>query len=197
MDEIRVSCTGAELVDFHTLTEFQGNLKRRTEDHLRKLKQSIRKDGFSFPFFIWAEDNAKHIIDGHGRLQALRELEEEGWTIPLLPAAYIIAENEHDAKLKLLKCLSRYGDITEAAFAYFTDGIDIESLSDIEVQFDKVEILKIDADKYLEGVKSMLETSVVDTEQASTSILIVCPVCMEENTYSVEEVKKAINAILP
>jgi hypothetical protein len=187
---VKISCTGTEFVDFHNLTEFQGDLKDRSIEQIEKLKKSILTDGFSYPFFIWQDNGINFIIDGHGRLTALFGLEKEGWVIPLLPAAYIKADNKHDAKLKLLKCVSRFGDITEAAYSYFTDGINIEDLSEIEVQFDKVEILKLDSGKYLEEVRDMLETSFCDTPEAN--IIITCPHCMEDSSFSVTEIKRAI-----
>jgi len=186
---IKISCKGATVVDFHELVEFQGNLKDRTREQIDKLKSLIISDGFSYPFFIWNNESVKNIIDGHGRLIALRELENEGWEIPLLPANYILADNEHDAKLKLLKCISRYGDITEASYAFFTYGISVEELSNVEILFDKVEILKVDSDIHLEEVRNMLENS---EEEPSGEIIIRCPYCLEESSYTITEIKKAI-----
>lgn len=48
---IEIKCDCDKVIDFHELTEFQGGLKERTQADYDKIKLSICKYGFSFPFF--------------------------------------------------------------------------------------------------------------------------------------------------
>lgn len=51
INNIKVSCEAKEYLKLEELTEFQGDLKSRSEDDIRKISDSISKYGFSFPFF--------------------------------------------------------------------------------------------------------------------------------------------------
>jgi len=53
-------------------------------------------------------------------------MEEEGYTVPDLPAVYIKAKDEAEAKEILLKISSRYGKITQAGYEEFVKGLDID-----------------------------------------------------------------------
>jgi hypothetical protein len=92
------------------LAEFQGTLKKLSKANQEKLKQRIIRDGFLAPFFIWKHEESYLIIDGTQRKKVLCVLRDEGYEIPLLPVVYIEAENEADARIKLLSITSQYGE---------------------------------------------------------------------------------------
>lgn len=128
---IVINCTGSDTIELHQLTEFQGELKERSAGDIEKIIKSIRKHGFSFPFFVWAHagengNYINHVLDGHGRLEALKKLQSEGEEIPPLPCVYVTAENEAEAKEKLLKLNSQYGHMTAESVAQFLDGLQID-----------------------------------------------------------------------
>lgn len=133
--KIEINCTGSDTIQLHELTEFQGELKERSAGDVEKIIKSIRKHGFSFPFFVWAHagengNYINHVLDGHGRLEALKKLQSEGEEIPPLPCIYVSAENEAEAKEKLLKLNSQYGHMTADSVAAF--------LGDIKIDFDEL-----------------------------------------------------------
>ena len=131
MSEIRVTCHAADVLPIDSLVELQGGLKKISRDNLDKLKRSILRHGFSAPIFVWrGTDN--HILDGHARLKALIEFRQEGYDIPLLPVAYVDADNIDHAKEKLLFITSQYGDFTTEGFAAFAEGLDF-SVEDIRL----------------------------------------------------------------
>ena len=109
---IVINCTGSDTVDIDQLTEFQGGLKERSAGDVEKIIKSIKKHGFSFPFFVWKNDGKNNVLDGHGRLMALQQMAAAGEEIPALPCVYISAKNEAEAKEKLLKLNSQYGHMT-------------------------------------------------------------------------------------
>ena len=127
---IVINCTGSDTIELHQLTEFQGELKERSVGDIEKIIKSIRKHGFSFPFFVWKNDGKNNVIDGHGRLKALQQMAAAGEEIPALPCVYISAKNEAEAKEKLLKLNSQYGHMTAESVAAF--------LGDIKIDFDEL-----------------------------------------------------------
>ena len=124
--KIEINCTGSDTIQLHELTEFQGELKERSAGDVEKIIKSIKKHGFSFPFFVWKNDGKNNVLDGHGRLMALKQMAAAGEEIPALPCVYISAKNEAEAKEKLLKLNSQYGHMTADSVADFLDGMEIE-----------------------------------------------------------------------
>ena len=123
---IVINCTGSDTIELDELADFQGALKQRSAADINKIIKSIKKHGFSFPFFVWAHDDINHVLDGHGRLAALKKMQADGEKIPALPCVYVEAENEAEAKEKLLKLNSQYGHMTAESVADFLDGMEIE-----------------------------------------------------------------------
>ena len=128
--KIEINCTGSDTIQLHELTEFQGELKERSAGDVEKIIKSIKKHGFSFPFFVWKNDGKNNVIDGHGRFKALKQMAAAGEEIPPLPCVYISAKNEAEAKEKLLKLNSQYGHMTADSVAAF--------LGDIKIDFDEL-----------------------------------------------------------
>lgn len=127
---IEINCTGSDTIQLHELTEFQGELKERSAGDVEKIIKSIKKHGFSFPFFVWKNDGKNNVLDGHGRLMALKQMAAAGEEIPALPCVYISAKDEAEAKEKLLKLNSQYGHMTADSVAAF--------LGDIKIDFDEL-----------------------------------------------------------
>ena len=148
---IEIKCTGSDTIELHQLTEFQGELKERSAGNIEKSIKSIRKHGFSFPFFVWAHagengNYINHVLDGHGRLEALKKLQSEGEEIPPLPCVYVSAENEAEAKEKLLKLNSQYGHMTAESVAAFLDGLEID-INDIALPEGVLDLTKLEVEE--------------------------------------------------
>jgi hypothetical protein len=108
---IQIKCKSDSCLAIGDLTDFQGNFKFRTVTDLDRITDSILRFGFSFPFFVWRDGETNNIIDGHGRLEALRALQAKGHEIPPLPVVYIKARTRDEAKSLLLRVNSLYGQI--------------------------------------------------------------------------------------
>jgi DNA modification methylase len=136
---ITITCRGADVLPLDAIEEFQGKLKKRTKRDIHKIITSIKKYGFTFPFFIWNGTGHNYCLDGHGRILALNSMRESGEELPLFPVIYIEAADEAEAKQKLLRIDSRYGRITQSGFDEFTDGLEInlEELSLPEINLDE------------------------------------------------------------
>jgi len=124
--KIEIKCKTDDYLPFREIADFQGSLKKRTKADIQNIKDKIIEVGFSFPFFIWKSDK-NYCLDGHGRLQALYELQNEGWELPeSFPIVYIYAKNRAEAVKKALQVLSTYGRITNEGLAEFTEGMEID-----------------------------------------------------------------------
>ena len=123
---IDVKCEGADKIELDKLVEFQGGLKSRSAADVDKIIRSIKRHGFSFPFFVWRDGGENKVLDGHGRLLALKKMAAAGEEVPALPCVWVEADSEAEAKEKLLKLNSQYGHMTAESVADFLDGMEIE-----------------------------------------------------------------------
>jgi len=144
---VKVKCDSKDFLELDDLSEFQGNLKARDDGDFEKIAKSIKKHGFSFPFFVWKKGKTNFVLDGHGRLGALRRMAAGGEAIPPLPVVYVKCKDEAEAKEILLKLNSQYGKMTAESVKDFLGDleIDFEDLAlpggflDLKVEFDDLE----------------------------------------------------------
>ena len=125
-NKIIVKCKAHTYEPIDLLIEFQGKLKRLTETNRKKLVKSICEKGFIAPFFVWDDMGELKLLDGHQRLKTLLWMRQHGWDIPMLPVDVIEADNEQDAKKKLLAITSQYGEFDIDGYMEFTDGIELD-----------------------------------------------------------------------
>ena len=129
---MRITCDTKDTLPLSALTEFQGGLKKRTDDDLAKIERSIKQYGFATPFFVWKHAGKNKVLDGHGRLQTLKAMKARGEIIDDLPVVYIDLPNEETAKNLLLRICSTYGEMTQESVFEFLDGLKID-LDDIKL----------------------------------------------------------------
>jgi len=125
-NKIVVKCKGHKTLPIDLLLEFQGGLKRLTQKNREKLIGSICERGFIAPIFVWDDSGDYRLLDGHQRLKTLLWMRENGWDIPMIPVDIIEADNEQDAKKKLLAITSQYGEFDLDGFIEFTSDIEID-----------------------------------------------------------------------
>jgi len=124
MKKLKVTCKAADYIPFDSLEKFQGKLKKITKENLAKLKKLIILNGINVPFFIWFNGKKYRILDGHQRSKAIKSLRDEGWELPLMPVDYIEAENEKDARQKLLGITSQFGEFEFECLEEWLEEID-------------------------------------------------------------------------
>lgn len=121
-------------IDYRALVPFQKNLKDLDDKNYQRILRSFKKHGFFVPAFIWFDGDTPRILDMHQRHRVLMAeqvvFENSGYEIPYIE---IRAENELDAKEKLLLISSQYGHITQEGIDEF--GHDL-NLNDIDFHFD-------------------------------------------------------------
>lgn len=140
---IKVNCRVADFLELEELREFQGELKKRTKEDVEKIKRSILKYGFSFPFFVWKDGETNYTLDGHGRILTLKKMQGQGYEIPKLPVVYIGAKDEEEAKNLLLRLNSQYGKMTKDSIMDFIGDYTIDfddlALPNGVISFDSLE----------------------------------------------------------
>jgi len=150
---IRVTVEGKFNLPLNQLTGIQGNLKHFASiEKKAKCRRTLIKDGISFVFHVWkelAEVDGKavirwRIIDGHGRQKVLKELEEEGWEVPEVPCAEIIADSYETAKLLVLNSSSEYHSVTQEGLVDFLSDIDPLHVEAVNVHIANIDIANID-----------------------------------------------------
>ena len=155
---IKIKCETKDVLDFSAITDFQGNLKARDDTDFEKIERSIKKHGFSFPFFIWKKGKINYCLDGHGRLGALQRLVAEGENIPPLPVVYVKCKDENEAKEILLKINSQYGRMTAESVKEF--------LGDLQIDFEDLALpdgfLELSTDDAMKDTKGDDDAPEVD-----------------------------------
>lgn len=121
---ISVKCDTKDTLNIAEMTELQENLKARNDVDYDKIKLSIIKYGFSFPFFVWKSDK-NYILDGHGRFETLCRMQKDGYLIPDVPVVFVEAKDLKEAKQKLLRLNSQYGKMTKESVLEFAEDIDL------------------------------------------------------------------------
>lgn len=127
---MKINCNTQDTLPLSALTEFQGNLKIRDDTDFEKIEKSIKKHGFSFPFFVWKKGKINYCLDGHGRIGALQRMVARGEKLPDLPVVYVKCKDEAEAKELLLKLNSQYGHMTADSVREFLGDLQID-LSDL------------------------------------------------------------------
>jgi len=141
------------------LKPLQGNLKTLSEKNYNKLKNSIIKFGFFVPIFMWNG----YILDGHGRQ---RVMVKEGWGDAEVPVVNIEAENELEAREKLLHITSQYQKITiEGLDEFYPDW------QELDVNFDAITFTELSEQQKADKQ----DQDVFDEDKT-----IICPSCSYE-----------------
>lgn len=76
--EIKVRCTGTELVDLEDLVPFQGKFKEMSPADLSRLKLQLTRSGIAAASTVWKRTvegkKTLSLLDGHQRREALLSL---------------------------------------------------------------------------------------------------------------------------
>lgn len=117
--EIRIECEGSEVVGIHDVTPMQGELKTLTPENHERFRKELIRGGFSEPLVLWKQNGTQYVIGGHQRVTVLLALEAEGYTVPPVPACFVEAKDEREAREKLLGLASQYGQVDEDGLEAF------------------------------------------------------------------------------
>src|SRR3990167_4059292 len=127
-------------IDYRTLEPLQKNLKDLSKENYLRLKKSLLDFGFIVPLVIWKNDGRNWVVDAHQRLRVLRSESVEPYELPYVE---IEAQDEREAKKKLLVISSQYGHLTQEGLDEFAFDLDDSWLKET-VNFDALNFEKLD-----------------------------------------------------
>jgi len=176
---IPITCGYQDILSPSQILDLQSNLKTKTRSQLDKLKNQILKYGFSFPLFVWQNDEKIYSIDGHGRRFVVEELLKDGYRFKYedgticdkIPVVMIQAKDRQEAKEKLLAVNSNYGTFTEDGLYSFLNEPNFELNFD-ELKVD-LELPGIDLEYYMKGYEPDNKEKEIDELETENE----CPKC--------------------
>lgn len=123
--EVKIKAKAAAYAPLEDFVWFQGELKILTDERYEQLKALILELGFSEAPAVWIDGDKLNLLNGHQRILTLQRMKKEGFRIPHVPYQVVEAENEEEAKRKVLSLTSQFGEITEGGLAKFIHGTTI------------------------------------------------------------------------
>lgn len=201
MDDFKIiglSCRTGHSLSLDELTPFQGRFKLRNNKDVDVLAGYIIEQGFSCPFFVWQHEGQNLILDGHGRYLALMQLRNEGYELPKLPVVFIEADDERQARLKILELNNINGEFSKEVFLDYARELSLNygdlhiagiDLTDVETRFKPTEIPEI-------GTKTVSQNAIEAAEEKVNTFTppedksdyrdVVCPHCSANFSVKVD-----------
>lgn len=125
MQSIKNYVVGPQTKSWTEIKDYELNDLKPVEGRdLTNLKNAIVNKGFRFPVAIW--HGHRYVIDGSGRLMALKQLAEEGYSMEAIPFFEVEAENLQEAKHLVLMASSTHGPPTNESISEFIKDMQID-----------------------------------------------------------------------
>lgn len=147
-----------EYIDIEDLKPYLNNAKIHTAEQIEQIKKSIEEFGMNDPIAVWGENE---IIEGHGRLIALKEL---GYNqVPIVRLDHLTDEQRKAYTLVHNKLTMNTG------FDFSVLELELESITDIDMSNFGFESFDVDIDGLFEEAE----------EKEKEVKKIQCPHCGE------------------
>ena len=146
------------------LTPYDNNAKIHTTSQIEQIKNSIEKFGMNDPIAVWGDKNI--IIEGHGRLEALKEL---GYNeVECIRLDHLTDEERRAYTLAHNKLTMN----TDFDFEKLQE--ELENIKDIDME----DLGFIDIDDI--NINTFFEDREEQTEKEKQPKIVTCPHCGEE-----------------
>lgn len=144
---VLIACRGAGTIAFNLLTPLQGGLKTLSDENYQRFRLEIEKDGFIEPISIWEDEESgkTYVLNGHQRLETLRRMKDEGWTVPQIPVSFVVAADLADAMRKILALASQYGVVNPQSLHTYASDIGVSTAEILE----RYSFADFDMDRYM------------------------------------------------
>lgn len=148
-------------LDYRKLKLFQGDLKQVDKSEYKKLENSLKKKGNFDVIRVWLKEKNYFILDGHTRVQFFKDKKVKFGESYEVPCVVIHADNEQDAKEKLLLLNAQYGEMTKDGLARFV-GTEIPAdWFETYVRFNHID--NFEWLKQVQGQQAMLTQDLIST----------------------------------
>ena len=142
-----------ETINLKDIKEYENNAKKHPDTQIKQIKESIEQLGYNDPIAL---DEKNEVIEGQGRLEALKQLKKEKIQILRLnnlsesqKKAYRIAHNKLslNTDFDLEKLKGELKDLKEYNFDLDLTGFSDVEISEVDDQFNETEEDNFDTDK--------------------------------------------------
>ena len=109
----------------------------KNDYHSEKIKQSILKHNYASPIHVWDDNGQLYAVDGHLRMDLLKELKSEGADIPdKLPVVFLDLPDRETAVKYLLEVFNtKSNPINQDSLNQWMEELDV-TLEELDVSMD-------------------------------------------------------------
>ena len=148
--KIDVKIQKMERVPWESIQDLQP-MDFKNDYHSEKIKQSILKNSYASPIHVWDDNGQLYAVDGHLRMDLLKELKSEGVDIPdTLPVVFLDLPDRETAVKYLLEVFNtKSNPINQDTLTQWMEELDV-TLEELDVSLEDLHA-DVCPDSELEG----------------------------------------------
>mgnify|MGYP002641635602 CR=1 FL=1 len=148
--KIDVKIQKMERVPWESIQDLQP-MDFKNDYHSEKIKQSILKNSYASPIHVWDDNGQLYAVDGHLRMDLLKELKSEGVDIPdTLPVVFLDLPDRETAVKYLLEVFNtKSNPINQDSLTQWMEELDV-TLEELDVSLEDLHT-DVCPDSELEG----------------------------------------------
>lgn len=138
--KIDVKIKKMERVPWESIQDLQP-MDFKNDYHSEKIKQSILKHNYASPIHVWDDNGQLYAVDGHLRMDLLKELKSEGADIPdKLPVVFLDLPDRETAVKYLLEVFNtKSNPINQDSLNQWMEELDV-TLEELDVSLDDLHV---------------------------------------------------------
>ena len=138
--KIDVKIKKMERVPWESIQDLQP-MDFKNDYHSEKIKQSILKHNYASPIHVWDDNGQLYAVDGHLRMDLLKELKSEGADIPdKLPVVFLDLPDRETAVKYLLEVFNtKSNPINQDSLNQWMEELDV-TLEELDVSMDDLHV---------------------------------------------------------
>ena len=138
--KIDVKIKKMERVPWESIQDLQP-MDFKNDYHSEKIKQSILKHNYASPIHVWDDNGQLYTVDGHLRMDLLKELKGEGVNIPdKLPVVFLDLPDRETAVKYLLEVFNtKSNPINQDSLNQWMEELDV-TLEELDVSLDDLHV---------------------------------------------------------
>ena len=138
--KIDVKIKKMERVPWESIQDLQP-MDFKNDYHSEKIKQSILKNSYASPIHVWDDNGQLYAVDGHLRMDLLKELKSEGVNIPdKLPVVFLDLPDKETAVKYLLEVFNtKSNPINQDSLTQWMEELDV-TLEELHVSMDDLHV---------------------------------------------------------